>query len=102
KPGMTSNDLVLGEIIARQMAARMDHFYLVQRLHQAASLEERLRLARDLHDGLLQSLTAAALQLEAVRGLLAEKPEMARDCLLEVQRLIAAEQRDLRAIVREL
>ena len=103
KPGMTSDDLALGAIVARQIAARMDHFYLLQRLHQAAAAEEGIRLARDLHDGLLQSLTVAALQLERVKAsVLAGKPEMARDCLMEIQRLIAVEQRDLRVFVQKL
>ena len=31
--------------------------------------EERIRVARDLHDGVLQSLTGAALKLESVRKL---------------------------------
>lgn len=102
KPGMTSDDLVLGGVVARQVATRMEHFYLSRELQQAAATEERIRLARDLHDGLLQSLTATALQLETVGPLLEKEPEAARARLLEIQRLIAAEQRDLRSFVRRL
>ena len=63
---MDSDDLVLGAIVARQTASQMDQFYLLKQLQQTAAMEERVRLARDLHDGLLQSLTAAALQLQTV------------------------------------
>lgn len=102
KPGMTSDDLVLGEVVARQVATRMEHFYLSRELQQAAATEERIRLARDLHDGLLQSLTGAALQLETVSHLVEADPKGARERLLEIQRLIAAEQRDLRSFVQRL
>ncbi|MBI2461612.1 MAG: sensor histidine kinase, partial [Candidatus Rokubacteria bacterium] len=102
KAGMTSDDLVLGGIVARQVVARLDRFYLLQRLQQAAATEERVRLARDLHDGVLQSLTGAALQLETASHLLEEDPGGARQRLAEVQRLIAAEQRDLRSFVQQL
>lgn len=101
-PGMTSDDLVLGEIVARQVAARMDHFYLLQRLRQSAVMEERIRLARELHDGVLQSLTGAALQLQTIRRLFEWDPQAAQDRLLEIQRLIADEQRDLRFFIQEL
>jgi signal transduction histidine kinase len=101
-PGMTADDLALGEIVARQMAARMDQLYLLQRLQQAAATEERIRLARQLHDGVLQSLTGAALQLQAVGSLLQADGQAARDRLLEIQRLLAEEQRDLRFFIQEL
>lgn len=102
KRSMTSDDLVLGGIVARQVAARLDHFYLLQKLKQAAVTEERMRLARDLHDGLLQSLTGAALQLQTLGRLLQENPGVAQERLLDIQRLLAAEQRDLRIFIQEL
>jgi signal transduction histidine kinase len=102
KPAMTSDDLLLGEIAAGVVAARLDHFYLSQRLRESVATEERIRLARDLHDGVLQSLTGIGLRLAAVRGLLGEAPEAARDALATLQKLIAREQRDLRFFIQEL
>jgi signal transduction histidine kinase len=94
--------LVLGEVVAQRVAAELDQFYLLRRLRAAAVSEERVRLACDLHDGMLQSLTGAALQLQALAGMLDEDPEGAREQLREIQRLIAADQRDLRFFIEEL
>jgi signal transduction histidine kinase len=102
KPQMTSDDLLLGEIVARQALTRFEHFFLLKQIQQAATTEERIRLARDLHDGLLQSLTGVALQLETVHRLMEVDPQTARQRLLKIQRLIADEQRDLRSHIAEL
>ncbi|HEV8676340.1 MAG TPA: sensor histidine kinase [Methylomirabilota bacterium] len=102
KRRMTSDDLVLGEIVAHQAVTHMEQFYLLQRLQQTAATEERIRLSRDLHDGLLQSLTGIALHLESVRRQLDAEPEAARQRLREIQELITAEQRDLRAFIGQL
>jgi signal transduction histidine kinase len=61
-----------------------------------SALNERLRLARELHDGLLQSLTAAALQLEVTLRLVDENPRLACERLREIQELIVEQQRELR------
>ena len=93
KAVMTSDDLVLGEVVAGVVAARLDHFYLTQTLQEAVTTEERLRLARDLHDGVLQSLTGIGLRLAAVRGLLEEDPKRGprgARCLAAVDHLGAA------------
>jgi signal transduction histidine kinase len=102
KKGMTSDDLVLGEVIADAMARRLDQFYLNRQLQETVATEERIRLARDLHDGVLQSLTGIGLRLAAIRGQLEENPAAAREGLEALQRLIALEQRDIRFFIREL
>jgi signal transduction histidine kinase len=101
KPRMTGDDLLLGEVVAHQVASSMDQSLLSRRLRQAAAAEERNRLSRDLHDGVLQSLTGAALQLETVQRLWDTEPRAARDRLAAVQQLIADEQRDLRFFIRD-
>ena len=99
---MDSDDLVLGAIVARQTASQMDQFYLLKQLQQTAAMEERVRLARDLHDGLLQSLTAAALQLQTVHRMMEGEPQAARERLADIQQTISVEQRNLRSHIRHL
>lgn len=102
KPGSTLDDLVLAEIVAGMMAARLDAYFLAQQLRQAAATEERIRLARDLHDGVLQSFTGVALRLAVIRRLLETDREAAAPALEEVQRILASEQRDIRFFIDEL
>ncbi|MGE0681273.1 MAG: sensor histidine kinase [Candidatus Binatia bacterium] len=102
KFSMTSDDLVLGATVAREMTSRLDQFYLLQRLQRTAALEERIRLARDLHDGLLQSLTGAALQLETIQRVLDKDVRAARERLGDIQRILSTEQRELRFFIEEL
>ncbi len=102
KAHMTSDDLVLGGVVARQVTARLDQFAALERLRGVAETQTRISVARDLHDGLLQALAAAGLQLEAALGLVGRDPAAAAERLREVQRLLSAEQRDLRVLLRDL
>lgn len=102
KPVMTADDLLIGEVVAGQVASRMDLFVLGRKLQAAAVGEERVRVARDLHDGVLQALTGTALQLQAAQRMLPGDPEAARKRLMQMQEAIAAEQRELRAFIQLL
>jgi signal transduction histidine kinase len=61
-----------------------------------------VRLARELHDGLLQTLAGTVLQLEALSALIDENPQAARQRLRDIGDLIADEQRNLRVWIRNL
>jgi signal transduction histidine kinase len=60
------------------------------------SQNERLRLAHELHDGLLQTLTGLTLQLEVALQLVGSDPRAARAHIREIQQLIVDRQRELR------
>jgi signal transduction histidine kinase len=101
-PGHTTDAFLLGQVLARQISARLDHFHLLAEVRDTTALEERVRLARDLHDGLLQSLTGLAFQLEAVRAHLARAPADADTYLADVQRVLREEQARVRTTVEDL
>jgi len=67
-----------------------------------AAARERTRLARDLHDSVLQSLAVAGLNLEAAIQGLKVDPQVAREQLCGVQDLIVREQQGLRSFIDEL
>lgn len=102
KPDLGGDDLTLGEVVGRQVLAELEQFRLQRAQVQGAAAEERLHLARDLHDGVVQALAAAGLKLEAVHSLVAGDPAAARAAVREVQELLAEEQRGLRTIARAL
>jgi signal transduction histidine kinase len=102
KSYLTLDDIILADVVAGQAAVSMDLFYFLQRLQQLAAKDERMRLAHDLHDGVLQSLTATGLRLQAALQVLDANPEAVREQLRDIQDLIFQEQRDLRSFVEEL
>lgn len=83
-----------------QMAEELE--ILLQTSQELATLEERYRLARDLHDAVKQNMTAAGMQLSAAESMIDQDPPAARACLEEAGNLIHAAQQELSAIINEL
>jgi signal transduction histidine kinase len=102
RPAFSLQDVAVGDVVADLASARLSQAYLVQKLRETVVTTERVRLARDLHDGVLQTLTGAALQLQAARRNLPLEPVAAEERLSQVQRIIAAGQNDLRFFINQL
>src|SRR5579864_56963 len=67
-----ARDTTLALGIARQAAVAIDNARLHERARQAAVLEERQRLARELHDSVTQALYGISLYAEAADRALAD------------------------------
>ena len=91
----------LVEVVAHEIGSSLERLHLHDQLQQVAVREERIRVARDLHDGVLQSLTAIRLRLQALADSTGSPPDT-RDSLLAVERAIAIEQRELRLFIEDL
>jgi signal transduction histidine kinase len=102
KRKMRIDDLVLGEVTAWLAVSRLESFHLQGRLSEAAAFEERIRLARDLHDSLLQSQSGAALQLLAARRLLERDPVAGKERLAAVQCQLERDELEMRTFITRL
>lgn len=76
---LTPAELELMDEIGRQVALGMERLRLQARVqdqqNEMAVGAERNRIARDMHDGLVQYVYALGLQLEHARDLVVEQPE---------------------------
>jgi signal transduction histidine kinase len=67
----------LVELFARHAGIAIENARLHERVAALAVVEERDRIGRDLHDGIIQSLYAVSLSLEDVESMMADQPEQA-------------------------
>jgi signal transduction histidine kinase len=102
KPRLTIDDLMLGALVAQQVENSLEHRASLERLRDAAVIAERNRVARDVHDDVLQSMSALSLGLETVLRLMERAPERAREWLSELQERLSTDQRSLRESIQGL
>lgn len=102
REGILEEDLTLAKIIAGMIGSRLDHLHAMEQLQRGALAEERLRLGRNLHDSLLQSLTGISLQLRTLPKLMLRDADAAVERLADVEKVIADDQRDLRSFIDQL
>jgi signal transduction histidine kinase len=94
--------------LAAQSAIALRNAQLYQELvHEhdrliSVEVDERKRLARNLHDGPTQIVAAVIMRLQFIRKLLTRKPEMVDDELVEVGTLAEQAMRQLRTMLFEL
>jgi NarL family two-component system sensor histidine kinase LiaS len=84
----------------RELAER--NARLARQAQRLAALEERHRLARELHDGVKQHLFGVNLAAAAALNLLGADPEVARTRLLEAKEHSRQAQAEMEALLNEL
>jgi len=92
----------LGHLSQRlnDMALQLEQLLVTH--HELAVVEERNRLARELHDSVKQQAFAAAAQVSGVRSLMKRDPEAADAHLEEAEHLIYELRQELTSLILEL
>jgi signal transduction histidine kinase len=88
--------------IANQAAVALENARLYQQARRLAVLEERQRLARDLHDAVTQTLFSASLIAEALPALWQRDQDEGRQLLAELRQLSRGALAEMRTLLLEL
>ena len=92
----------LAEQVAAIRRLAAERQALTQQAEQVAVLEERQRLARELHDTVSQELFALAMMLGATRNILPEANGEAREQLGRAEEVARRAQASMRGLIRAL
>src|SRR3954468_10408114 len=95
-------DEKLIELLAAHAAIAIENARLHERSRELSIIEERNRLARELHDSVTQRLFGVALAAESASTLLERDPSKAARELQRVSELARGAMEELRAVVFEL
>jgi signal transduction histidine kinase len=99
----TPHHAALAMAFASQAAVAIDNAHLYARAHDMAALEERHRLARELHDSVTQALYGVTMYAEAAASLLeVNQRETAITYLREVRETAQDALREMRLLIFEL
>jgi signal transduction histidine kinase len=97
-----AEELELAQALARQATIAVQLTRLAERSRQMAVLEERNRLAHEIHDTLAQGFTGIVVQLEAAEEVLSADAALAQPHLDRARRLARESLAEARRSVRAL
>lgn len=78
EPSFSDQDLAHLRLFAAQAAIALEDARVQEQIHRLAVLEDRERIGRELHDGVIQSLFAIGIHLEATAGLIGDEQARGR------------------------
>jgi len=90
------------QIFAEQVGVAIRNARLYEHTQDLAALEERQRLARELHDAVSQTLFSSSIIAESLPCLWKQKPERVLSNLKQLQRLNQAALAEMRNLLMEL
>jgi signal transduction histidine kinase len=95
-------DLTVIQSLAHQTGAAIENARLYEQAQQTAVVEERSRLARELHDAVTQTLFSASLLAEALPSSWEMDPTEGRQLLKELRQLTRGALAEMRTLLLEL
>ena len=100
--GFDQSDLVILQSLADQVAVAIENARLYEQARHLAALEERQKLARELHDSVSQALYGIVLGARTARTLLDRDPSKAVQPMDYILDLAEAGLAEMRALIFEL
>jgi len=100
--GDREDDLRFLQELVRQVGPAVYNVYLLRRLRQRAGAVERARVARELHDGAVQSLIAMEMQVDVLRRQSAAQSTPLTGELGRIQGLLREEVLKLRELMQQM
>ncbi|MFB3922720.1 MAG: sensor histidine kinase [Terriglobia bacterium] len=90
------------QTISKQVSPAIYSVFLVRRLRARAGALERARVARELHDGVIQSLIGLEMQVDVLRRQPAASQGHMADELARIQELLREEVINLRELMQQM
>jgi signal transduction histidine kinase len=95
-------DLEMYSAIGNQVGVAVDNARLYQQSAELAAVDERNRLARDLHDSVTQTLFSITLTAESIKAMLTKKPERVEGQVDRLQNLARSALAEMRSLIFQL
>ncbi|NIN65870.1 MAG: PAS domain S-box protein [Anaerolineae bacterium] len=95
-------EIELATVFGDQVALAIENARLREQVRETAAIEERERLARDLHDAVTQTLFSSSLIAEALPRVWERDPDRAREGLKELRSLTQGALAEMRTLLLEL
>ena len=102
--GLCAHDLRVTQALANEITNLLDRHSMLAALKETAVDDAQLKLARDVHDSVAQSLVGASFRLEALKAGIKSgaDPEASLKAVQDVKDDLANEQRQIRQFITHL